>query len=448
MSMSEKSGSGRPSSSEQPKQNINVNQQPVTVQVVTLRDALMVVPEFNGRNIPLAQFIEGYNEAKCMIEPESEINLVKLIRSKITGEARQAISGQVFLNIDELKTFFKNIYTPARTIPQLLGELGHEYQKDHENVITYANRIRDIGTRILEVRSLENRGIIDANFRASIENTLVDSFKRGLKFELEKRLGNEEVEDVNNVIKNAITIERKLEAQKNLRKTTANNRVEDNNLRTRRMFLRRICNKEGHEAGQCRNILWCTNCNINGHTLEKCFKAQKNLKYESPNQIKCQICNKQGHTATQCFGNQECQICKKQGHTTKDCFLNKSSTRITCQLCKKKGHSADKCFSLNKPMRPLPTEINKVLTCQICNRSGHEAARCRMMSTQKECKYCKTPGNTIEECYKRKYNEERRTGNGWNLPGPSATAKENQNQQRSNQRKSVEEFQSELLSSI
>ena len=74
--------------------------------------------------------------------------------------------------------------------------------------------------------------LIDPNFRASIENTLINSFKRGLKFELEQRLENEEVEDVNNVIKNAITIERKLEAQKNLRKTTADNRVEDNNLRT------------------------------------------------------------------------------------------------------------------------------------------------------------------------------------------------------------------------
>ena len=203
MSMSEKSVSGRPSSSEQPYQNINVYQQPVTIQVVTVRDALMVVPEFNGRDIPLAQFIEG-----------SEINLVKLLRSKITDEARQAISGQVFLTIDELKTFLKNIYAPSTNIPQLLGELGPEFQKDHENVITYANRIRDIGTRILEARSIENRGLIGPNFRAPKENTLIDSFKKGLKFELEQRLENKEVEDVNNLTKNAITIERKLEAQK------------------------------------------------------------------------------------------------------------------------------------------------------------------------------------------------------------------------------------------
>ena len=129
---------------------------------------------------------------------------------------------------------------------------------------------------------------------------------------------------------------------------------------------------------------------MNGHSIEKFFKN----KNRTPEQDVCQLCNKQGHTATQCFGNQECQLCKKKGHTAKDCFLNRTVVRVTCQLCNKQGHSADKCFSLNKPMRPLPTEINKVLTCQICNRSGHEAARCRMMSTQKECKYCKTPGHT------------------------------------------------------
>ena len=41
----------------------------------------MVVPEFNERNIRFDQFIEGCNQAKCMIEPESKINLAKLLRS-------------------------------------------------------------------------------------------------------------------------------------------------------------------------------------------------------------------------------------------------------------------------------------------------------------------------------------------------------------------------------
>ena len=307
----------------------------------------MVVPEFSGKNITSSQFIERCNEAKFMIEPESEINLVQLLGSKISGEARQAISGRTFLTIDELQIFLKNIYSPARTTPQSLGELGHEFQIDHENVITFSNRIRDIGTRILDLHNSDNGGQIDANFRASVENTMIDSFKRELKFELEQRLGNEQIQDVNNLVQCAITIERKLEAERNLRRTV-NHKADDINVRTRRMFSCQICKRDGHEIGNCGSKLWCSNC----------------------------------------------QLCKKKGHTTKGCFLYRTVVRITCQLCSKQGHSADKCFSLNKPVRSVPTKVNKVLICQICNRNGHEAARCRMMSTHKECKYYKTPGHS------------------------------------------------------
>ena len=210
-----------------------------------------------------------------------------------------------------------------------------------------------------------------------------------------------------------------------------NDKTEDIIVHTRRKFSCQICKRDGHETETFRSPLWCFNCKINGHSIEKCFKSSRN---RIPEQVWCQLCNKQGHMAPQCFSNQECQLCRKRGHTAKDCFLNRTVVRITCQLYSKQGQSADKCFSLNKPVRPVPTELNKVLTCQICDRTGHEATKCRMMSAHKECEYCKTSGHRIEECYKKKYNEERRTGN--------------QNQQHSNQRTPMEEFQSKLLQSI
>ena len=86
-------------------------------QMVTLRDAITMVHEFNGKNIPLGQFIKGCSEAKEMIEPEFEPNLVKLIRSKITGEAHQSIFGQSFAKKEELTNLLKNIYSPAQSIP-------------------------------------------------------------------------------------------------------------------------------------------------------------------------------------------------------------------------------------------------------------------------------------------------------------------------------------------
>ena len=34
-------------------------------------------------------------------------------------------------------------YSPSKRVHQLLGEMGNEYQKDHETVISFANRIRN-----------------------------------------------------------------------------------------------------------------------------------------------------------------------------------------------------------------------------------------------------------------------------------------------------------------
>ena len=186
----------------------------MTAQTIRLKDALTVVPEFNGVNIPLSVFLKGCDEAKKMISAENEANLTKLIRYKLTGEARKAIYGQAFVTIDGLKDFIKAIYAPAKTVHQLLGEMGSEYQRDNETVISFANRIRDLGRRIIETQRV-NTGNIDAIFRTSIENNSAECFKRGLKLEIEQRLEN--AADMEHIVQNAIKTERLVDARKALR---------------------------------------------------------------------------------------------------------------------------------------------------------------------------------------------------------------------------------------
>ena len=113
-------------------------------QTVSLKDAVKIVPEFDGSNISLGQFLEGCSDAKNMVEAGAEGNLVKLIRSKIFDEARQAIVDQTFNTVEELKNFYKAIYIPTRSVQQLIGELGREFQRDGESVISFANRLKEI----------------------------------------------------------------------------------------------------------------------------------------------------------------------------------------------------------------------------------------------------------------------------------------------------------------
>ena len=71
-----------------------INNMPIpNNQQVPLRDGLEIVPQFDGKNIPLSVFIEGCFEAKSMLPNDLivEENLTKLIRSKISGEARKRV---------------------------------------------------------------------------------------------------------------------------------------------------------------------------------------------------------------------------------------------------------------------------------------------------------------------------------------------------------------------
>ena len=96
-------------------------------QRVSLRDALEIVPYFDGSsNLPLPIFIEACKEAKEML-PNAEGNLVKLLRSKLTGEARRCIIGNYYNNLEDFISKLKTIFARLKTVYQLQGDLGRIY---------------------------------------------------------------------------------------------------------------------------------------------------------------------------------------------------------------------------------------------------------------------------------------------------------------------------------
>lgn len=372
-------------------------------QMVSLKDALKMVPEFDGKNIPLSQFLEGCNEAKEMIEPNAEANLVKLIRSRLIGEARQAILGQAFPTIDALKDYIKNIYAPAKTTNQLLGELGNEFQRDSESVIAYANRMRDLVNRILEARRIEI-GAVDQAFRTATENNVIECFKRGLRPEIEQRLP--EARDIAGIVGNAIQVERNLEAKLALRKPM-------NKGQEKRVHYVEASDNKNTNPGTPKK---CDFCHKTNHTIDQCFALHRQLKNTQNVSESCQICNKKGHVAKDCYSLVTCQLCNKQGHPAKNC--RSASKMSVCQLCNMPGHTANTHFPAKANLSG-PTENKVPLVCQICAKTGHTAPNCfknpkREQTDKPICEYCKVSGHTIENCFKlQRKNAE--SGNGKDL---------------------------------
>lgn len=354
---------------------------PVMAQTVRLRDTLVAIPEFDGTNIPLEEFLEGCEDAKCMIEAEDEATFVKYIRMKIKGEAKSAIMTETFDTLEDLSTYLKKIFAPSQTVPELLGELGSQYQRDGENVLSFANRIKRLGARVLEAQRVATHPTaVTAEFRNYVNSTIIGCFKRGLKPEIENKLAA--ANEVAALVQSAITAEREIKAKRLLR-----------NISEPKIMPKpkNVMATFPTTASAPQSKLHCSYCKMTNHNEDKCFKKQRDLR--KPAESTCQLCNKPGHMAKQCNTIKICQLCNQAGHTADRCFMRTKSL-VNCQVCSQPGHTACDC-----PLLKRQGEGNKIDSGDVCH-------------------YCKKPGHMIADCRKRLFREQKNlNGN----PNQSAT---------------------------
>ena len=352
-------------------------------QQVSLRDALEIVPIFDGRSVPLVHFIEGCEEAKQMLPPipAVEQNLVKMIRSKIIGEARKCIYGMTFEKVDDLINRLKKIYSPSKTVYQLQGELGSTYMWERESVLSYATRIKEIADQIYDAHRINNGGQLDETFKAGLEKDLIQCFLRGLRPEIEIRVEQGEVfKDVTN---NAIEVERRLNAAADLRKgnifkqkpdeleeNTRSNRHEPKSIRVNytqgEVIICQFCNKRGHTASACRSL-----ANINVYTKNphnrvfNRFSPQQNMRQTN-----------------QFWGNRQTPFMRPQWQSQE---FSQDPRRFPQN---------------NRVMWELPPSQNNYFKKENFNPPFDFA---RDMSNI-ICNYCKKPGHMIKDCRRREYN--------------------------------------------
>ena len=113
-------------------------------------------------------------EAKAMLPtPAAQENLARLLRGKLSGEARRCIFGSTYATIEELLEKLKRVHAPAKSVYQLQGELGKTFMWERENVLSYAARIKEIADRIEDVHRLNNGGQVDNAFKQILERDVI-----------------------------------------------------------------------------------------------------------------------------------------------------------------------------------------------------------------------------------------------------------------------------------
>ena len=179
--------------------------------------ALSSISEFDGYNISIHDFLDECENALSMIDSKFENGFIKLMRSKLKGEAYKSIIGQQFLCYKDFKLHLLEIFRPHQTIYQLIGKIGNDFQRDDENVIKFYIRIKQLNRQILNIALCQNK--LDEYFESFIEKMVIECFIRGLSPKLQYKINNS-YSSLNDAMFHAIKIERNINISENLRKNS------------------------------------------------------------------------------------------------------------------------------------------------------------------------------------------------------------------------------------
>lgn len=332
-------------------------------QAVCLKDALRVIPDYDGERLSLTDFFAGLDEAKVMLGATNEANLTRVCRSKLIGEARRSIRKKDFETIDALKNHLKNYFFSNKTVFQLQGELGSLFQGENESVSKFANRVADCGDTLVEVYKLENHPSAD-QLTAFTNTTLANEqvcFKRGLRSDIEHRL--QETNDFDDLVKNAISIERELHAKNSLRQPNHgfNNHHKMHRNKYSASIQNNVSSDSDEEDTEPIGLNYQTNLDrkkvtfkepkcpwcYGAHVLHSCpllvDKKEELVKVQNQGSV-CAWCLKPGHTLKACWAAQkEFFDIIKLPQTTE----NSSETKNFCRYCRDPNHHIENC-----PRRP------------------------------------------------------------------------------------------------
>ena len=109
-----------------------------------------ILPEFNGKNISITEFIRECKDAEEFVNPNDK-NLFLSKKSRVTGEARNYLQFKRFDNLEQLFADLKRAFTPTKNMPQLQIELARVKLGAQEKVAEYALRVTDILQKIKEI---------------------------------------------------------------------------------------------------------------------------------------------------------------------------------------------------------------------------------------------------------------------------------------------------------
>lgn len=250
-----------------------------------LRDALDLVPKYDGHNIPVWQFARACKRAKESIPLVDEASFVRMLRNKLTHHAYLAVEDEIHPTVNLFLEALKRTFGPGRSANYYRGQLSIAYKKPNEHVLDYIGRIKDLKSAIIEGDQTDLGRPLSNNEIAAIESYALEAFYEGLPREYRIELRAEGYANFADACSKIIAINRRLEREdarnKNLRTARENSANSANPPR----ILQRESAAAPNDSTTASERKICSYCKNFGHLVHECRKRlyRENLNYHNSN---------------------------------------------------------------------------------------------------------------------------------------------------------------------
>lgn len=250
-----------------------------------IRDALDLVPKYDGHNIPVWQFARACKRAKESIPLTDEAHFVRMLRNKLSNHAYLAVEDEIHPTVEKLVDCLKRTFGSGRSSNYYRGQLSMAYKKQNEHILDYIGRIKDLKTAIIEGDQTNLDRSLNEVELTSIDLFALEAFYEGLPREYRIELRAEGYHDFADACTKVLLINRRLEREDSRNKSFRNQRehfVPANSMRSQRDNFSTSPNASSNPPTNGAQKI-CSFCKRIGHLIHECRKRQYRDEYNNNN---------------------------------------------------------------------------------------------------------------------------------------------------------------------
>lgn len=178
-----------------------------------LQNAIAGLPEFNGKNIPLKDFIQDVQNGATYITGENKGNYIRAVISKLRGPARDTTYGETFATIDALIKHLKARFAPGKNFAYYSSKLHTLRMRQGESVGDFYDHLKILLSGAEKALREEHGEEHIAQMMAPVNNAAVDIFIRGLPAEIARGVDLHKPTTLKSAYEEAVRLEVRMEAR-------------------------------------------------------------------------------------------------------------------------------------------------------------------------------------------------------------------------------------------